>query len=300
MLIQEPHSVYVGHISPDSGTSVVIKDGIVEFCDSNGISMDELVAICCDGTNVNTGALGGVIRLLEVKLDRPLHWFICMLHANELPLTSMLKLDGTTSGPKAFSGPIGKAIQSCENLPVIKFTAIEGNIFPEVDFEDLSTDQKYMYKMCIAVTNVECPTNLALQTPGPVVHSRWLTTANRILRLYVATESPSSNLLVLATFVMKVYAPIWFYIKTQSSCTERARHLWRLINFSRYLPTDLRSIVDDVIQRNVYFSHYENIILAMLTDEHNHIRKLAYRRILAAQEENASTDTTLRRFRVHS
>ena len=108
-------------------------------------------------------------------------------------------------------------------------------------------------------------------------------------------EDPTENLVTLATFVVKVYAPTWFYIKTQSSCTQGAPHLWRMINFSRYLKTNLRCIVDEVIQRNAYFSHYENILLAMLTDERNHIRKLAFRRILAAKEENRHS---LRRFRV--
>jgi len=43
----------------------------------------------CDGTNVNTGAVGGVIRLLEEHLNRPLQWLVCMMHANELPLLTI-------------------------------------------------------------------------------------------------------------------------------------------------------------------------------------------------------------------
>ena len=69
------------------------------------------MAIGCDGTNVNTGAHRGVIRLLEQRLGRPLQWFVCLLHANELPLRHLLiKLDGVTSGPKLFSGPIGSLL----------------------------------------------------------------------------------------------------------------------------------------------------------------------------------------------
>lgn len=46
----------------------------------------------------------------------------------------------------------------------------------------------------------------------------------------------------------------------------------------------MKTIVDEVIQRNAYFCHVENILFAMLTDQQNHIRQLACRRILAARE----------------
>jgi len=60
---------------------------------------------CCSLHNVpgswhNTGAIGGIIRLLEVKLSKPLQWLTCILHATELPLRHLMKhLDGRTSGP---------------------------------------------------------------------------------------------------------------------------------------------------------------------------------------------------------
>lgn len=44
------------------------------------------MAVGSDRTNTNTGKVGGVIRLLENRLSRPLQWIICLLHANELPL----------------------------------------------------------------------------------------------------------------------------------------------------------------------------------------------------------------------
>src|SRR6218665_3895856 len=69
--------------------------------------------------------------------------------------------------------------------------------------------------------------------------------------------------------------------------------------FSRYLPPDLRAIVDKVIQRNGYYGHSENILLCMLSDERPHIRELAFRRILGARMEIASNSTTtVRQFRV--
>lgn len=79
----------------------------------------------CDGTAVNTGHRGGVIRLLEEKLEKPLHWFVCLLHANEPPLRHLIShIDGQTSGPSTFTGPIGRRLSDCENLPVVEFTPI--------------------------------------------------------------------------------------------------------------------------------------------------------------------------------
>jgi hypothetical protein len=297
-LIQEPSTHFIGHITPANGGSKSIKDGILQFLEKRQIDTGSLIAIGCDGTNVNTGAVAGVIRLLEEELGHPVQWLICLLHANELPLRHLIhKLDGVTQGPTGFSGIIGKAIETCEELPVVNYIPITFANCPCLDGVDLSTDQQYLYDICLAVSSGECSTDLASRRPGPVVHSRWLTTANRLLRLYISTDCPSVSLIVLATYVINVYAPVWFNIKSKSSCSEGTRHLWNMIKLSRYLAPEYRSIVDSTIQRNGYFGHSENIILAMLTDDREMIRQLAYRRIIAARRENADS-TTIRQFRI--
>jgi hypothetical protein len=297
-LVGEPDAHYLGHISPSTGEAKSVSTGIISFLEENSIDVNELVAVGCDGTNVNTGAVGGVIRRLEEHISRPLQWFVCLLHANELPLRHLLqKLDGATSGPKAFAGPIGKALTGCEDLPPVEFQPIAFDNCPSFDAVDLSNDQQYLYDMCRAVSSGVCPEDLAFKKPGPVVHSRWLTTANRLLRLYIASRNPSENLVELVTYVIRVYAPVWFHVKVQSSCSEGSRHYWRLIQFSRYLKPHLKTVVDEVIQRNAYFCHVENILLAMLTDQQNHIRELACRRILSAKGRDGST-VRIRQFRV--
>lgn len=76
---------------------------------------------------------------------------------------------------------------------------------------------------------------------------------------------------------------MWFSIKTLPSCKDGPRHLFKLIKLSRYLPTTLKAVVDPVIQRNSYFAHPENLLLAMLTDPQQHIRELAVHRILKSR-----------------
>ena len=84
-LLMEPGGKYIGHFTPVTGRSRSILEGIVKFTENSGVSLDSLIAIRCDGTNVNTGINGGLIVLMEHYLERPLHWFICVFHANELP-----------------------------------------------------------------------------------------------------------------------------------------------------------------------------------------------------------------------
>jgi len=66
-LVQEPNSEYLGHVTPDNGTSKSIHKAICTFSLDNDVDTSNLVAIGCEGTNVHTGALGGVICLFERK-----------------------------------------------------------------------------------------------------------------------------------------------------------------------------------------------------------------------------------------
>jgi hypothetical protein len=155
--------------------------------------------------------------------------------------------------------------------------------FPVVTADDLISDQQYLLDICHAVITGQCSVSLSHRQPGQLVMSRWVTLANRVLRFYIATEKPSENLKTIAVFVLKVYAPLWFIIKSKSSCRDGSKHLWMQMNRSRYLPDDIKTVVDPVIQRNGYFGHPENILLAMLTDERSAIRELGLRPIMRAR-----------------
>ncbi|KAF2884342.1 hypothetical protein ILUMI_21832 [Ignelater luminosus] len=88
----------------------------------------------------------------------------------------------------------------------------------------------------------------------------------------------------LAEFIIKVYAPMWFRIKLNSSSTQDSLHVCKAIELSRYLREDLRGIIDAVIQRNAYFIHPENFLLCMLTDNRRFVRELVLRRIVKARQ----------------
>ena len=100
-------------------------------------------------------------------------------------------------------GDIGRQIgEDLTELQVVEFKRIRGKVEkpPCSVISKLSKDQKYPLDMALA-----CQTGqsafltkkglaLAKRSPGCLSHSRWLTRANRILRLYVSTSKPSSTL----------------------------------------------------------------------------------------------------------
>lgn len=87
---------------------------------------------------------------------------------------------------------------------------------------------------------------------------------------------------------------MWFHIKVNHSCLDGPANLFKTIALSRYLPKTLRNIIDPVIQRNGFFGHPENVLLAMLADETKEIRQIAYTRILQCRSNSSS----LRKFNV--
>lgn len=97
-------------------------------------------------------------------------------------------------------------------MPIVSFEKIENNV-PETNRSELSKDQQYLYDISKAIGTGDYPKELSVRNPGPLSHSRWLTTANRVLRLYISTPLPSDELKELVTFILKSYMPLWFQIK---------------------------------------------------------------------------------------
>ncbi|GBM07605.1 hypothetical protein AVEN_230038-1 [Araneus ventricosus] len=86
------------------------------------------------------------------------------------------------------------------------FNSIECEL-PGIDPTNLNCDQKYLLDICTAISSVVGSSDLAKRQPGKLNLARWLATANRILRLYISTSSPSNELITLVIFILRVYAP---------------------------------------------------------------------------------------------
>ena len=103
-LVSEPGGRYIGHLSPEGKDAKTQAEEIYRFFVAHGID-ETLQYIGGDSTNVNTGAHGGIMHLIERHLGRRLGRIICELHTNELPLRHIIaELDGPTSGPSSYAG----------------------------------------------------------------------------------------------------------------------------------------------------------------------------------------------------
>lgn len=177
-VIEEPGSNFLGFFgikqnknkkNTDMSKAQIIRDKITIFLNSNSMSLENLKAIRCDGTPLNTGPKGGIMYQLETQLKRSVQWIICIIHCSELPLKHLIsKTDGATKSPNQLIGPIGKKLSSCENLKVVKFETIpfryELSNISSIRHK-LSSDQQYLYDICCAISNGFCNQNLAKRSP---------------------------------------------------------------------------------------------------------------------------------------
>lgn len=299
VLVGEPGTSYLRHLTIEQGTGAAIADGIYKALQDMEIE-SKIFAVGADSTPVNTGRKNGAIHLLESRLGRPVQWLICSLHLNELPLRHLCKkLIGPSESATQWKGPISNALSSCETLPRSPsgFKKIDnGDPLPNIDVEELSCDQSYLYQIISAIRTGYIDDDLLRQKPGPMLLSRWLTTANRICRLYISSDRPSDELLTLTQFIVCHYGPMWFTIKRSWKCTDGPKHLLDQILKLRLLPSNIVHTVWPVIARNSYWAHHENVLLAMLADEDRENRETAINIIKEIRLRETSTSQCVREF----
>ena len=68
------------------------------------------------------------------------------------------------------TGSIGKNLESCEQLDIVDFQAIESSQINVTEM-DLSTDQKYLPRIYQAVSSGSCPSNLIHMSTRKMAHS---------------------------------------------------------------------------------------------------------------------------------
>ena len=164
VMVGQPGEFYLSHTSPDSGTGLSIATSIFnEIKDTN--LAGKLNIIGSDGTAAMTGAYNGAIRKLKELMHKPLQWVICLLHCVKLPLRHVfIDIDGTTTSPDKFSGPIGSNIAGCvSDWEVNDFRPIRKPTFPYLPnhlVNDFSSDQYYAYRICWCVILGEIDENI--------------------------------------------------------------------------------------------------------------------------------------------
>ena len=125
---------------------------------------------------------------------------------------------------------------------------------------------------------------------GSIVHSRWLTLGCRILRYYVSVDDPSTNLETLAKFCLQVCFPSWFEIKPNSQLTCGAKSFFSLVQRILQVPDEaVRKTALKVVQRNAFFAHQENVLIAKLDDNDEEIRMQGANKVLSIRGKLPST-----------
>ena len=86
----------------------------------------------------------------------------------------------------------------------------------------------------------------------------------------------------MAEFLIKIYFPGWFQIKFNNKITGGPKNYLNILTQVMGFPSKIiRDIAVSVLQRNTYFTHLENILLAMLADNNHNVRLLAVNKILS-------------------
>lgn len=132
VVLKEPNSQLIGYTKVENEDAEHKLMTLNAFFVEKEIALDALIGICCDGEPTNTGVRNGILRRFELHLNRPLHWFVCLLHFNELPFRHLFNtLDrSSTTGPRTTTGTLGKQIETCENLPVCIICHFSHRFFP--------------------------------------------------------------------------------------------------------------------------------------------------------------------------
>lgn len=139
-------------------------------------------------------------------------------------------------------------LPSCEKLRVIYFDSVQSPNRLIVTTIDFSSDQKWLFNIKTDVIKGKGYLQLAGRNPKKFSVARFIKKASRIVRSWMRTKQPSSELRVLVQCVVCVYIIMWFLIKCLPAVIDDPKHLWNSICFTRYLKDNLCVTNHEVIQ----------------------------------------------------
>ena len=130
----------------------------------------------------------------------------------------------------------------------------------------------------------------ALSKSGPIVHSRWLTTAETFLEMWECEHGLEGELLErlksIVVFIVSHYCPMWFLIKTRHSWLEGPRHILTELNLLHLQSTDIQEILLPTLRRSAWNSHSESVLQTMVCSEDKKEQDFAVDIILKIRGKN--------------
>ena len=139
--------------------------------------------------------------------------------------------------------------------------------------------------MWIATIVGKVDNDFAAIEPGPLCVSWWNTLWSRVSKAYVATAQPSSQLQRIANMVVKFSVPMWFQIKKYSCMTGDPKNTFVCLQLMKHLNNTKINIVKEVVQRNAFFAHSDQLLLAMCTDRDEAVRREAVNKIRKLRDQ---------------
>ena len=303
---------YLTHVTPAEGSGAKGEaDKVIEFL-TEVKQLENVKVIGGDSTNSNTGWKDGAIHHIEVGKKEKVVWDICLLHTQELGLRHLMKSRGMeTSGVNCYSGELGPLIKDDvheyevnDKFEKLDF-AIDLREVPKEIVEDLSTDQKYMYKITKMIITGELDYDVMKQVIGPLNHSRWLTTACRLCRLWISKHGLRRNtktfqsLKIIVSYIVSVYVPSWFEVKCKPNIIHGPDHMLNSVMLvERYCTAEVKAVVQPVMQRGAWHAHSENMLLAMIGSEDQSRRQFAIDKIRQIRGSQDQGNSAVRAFHV--
>ena len=91
---------------------------------------------------------------------------------------------------------------------------------------------------------------------------------------------------------------LWFSIKMKPLITDAPKHVFQQMKLLKLLPSHVADIVRPYVSRNAYYAHPENLLLAMLDDDDENVRKKAVDLIKNIRAEHQPSHRPVRPFSV--
>ena len=105
--------------------------------------------------------------------------------------------------------------------------------------------------------------NYVMKLLPKIFNARWITTAIRILRLYMQTENPCDELVVMVNFIMKAYGPCLFSIHLKPEVWNAPNHFYQYLKWSEeVLSVQHFGHIFKCFVRNGYSAHPEALLFA--------------------------------------
>ena len=218
-----------------------------------------------------------------------------------IAIISSFFIDGDTTGPESWSGPIGKAIGGKNGLlrtPMNpKFKPISGLVAPIDKALLQNNDITNLFHLCLLIQAGPKAKHLVKHfdcSPGNVSQARWITTANNILILYMQSMNPSNELRLIVRIVVNLYAPSIFRIKKDFHVANGPKHFFHIFTLAKDLFKAKQydkylEVVKTTLQTNGFHCHPENLLITMSLDKDVNVKKKAIE-VIKKRREVGETD----------